>query len=154
MKHDDHSMIILWNMVAMVRSWHDDDHGMAMIIVWSYYDHSMVSMFDQPGYCPQLFVTSVSVSGHLLTIHLMVWDNLPTTATTWNYILREVSNIYKNLSSFVSIYKLHFNSNSVFLKLFSRPIAQSANWPNIRLSIVTKFVFIFRPTSLFGGRKS
>ena len=49
MKHDHHSLIILWNMVAMVRFWHDHDHGMTMIIVWSYYDHSMVIMFDQPG---------------------------------------------------------------------------------------------------------
>ena len=45
--------VILWNMVAMVRSWHDHDHGMTMIIVWSYYDHSMVSMFRQPGYTTQ-----------------------------------------------------------------------------------------------------
>ena len=48
MKHDGHSMIILWNMVDMVRSWQDHDHEMTMIIVWSYYDHSMVSMFGQP----------------------------------------------------------------------------------------------------------
>ena len=49
MKHDGHSMIILWNMAAMVRSWQDHDHEMTMIIVWSYYDHSMASMFGQPG---------------------------------------------------------------------------------------------------------
>ena len=54
MKHDGHSMIILWNMVAMVRSWQDHDHEMTMIIVWSYYDHSMASMFGQPGLCAYL----------------------------------------------------------------------------------------------------
>ena len=50
MKHDGHSMLILWNMVAMVRSRQDHDHGMTMIRVWLYYDHSMVSMFVQPGW--------------------------------------------------------------------------------------------------------
>ena len=32
MKHDGHSMIILLNMVAMVRSWQDRDHEMTMIM--------------------------------------------------------------------------------------------------------------------------
>ena len=44
MKHDGHSMIILWNMVAMVRSWQG---------------HCMVSMLGQPGNCKLSFVQYV-----------------------------------------------------------------------------------------------
>ena len=39
----------------------------------------------------------------------------------------EFPHLYENLISFFSNYKLHFNSNSAVLKLFSRPIAQSVN---------------------------
>ena len=42
-------MVIVWNVVAMVRVWNDHDNEMTKIIVWSYYDHSMVSMVGQPG---------------------------------------------------------------------------------------------------------
>ena len=33
LKRDDHSMLILWNMVAMVKPWHDHDYEITMITV-------------------------------------------------------------------------------------------------------------------------
>ena len=36
-------------MVSVGRSWYYHDHGKTMITVWFQCDHTMVSMFDQPG---------------------------------------------------------------------------------------------------------